>query len=496
MVSNTVCGIAGCSNSRKNAPNAGLFHLPSIVTTDKRSELSRDRRSQWLSKINHKNLTACQLAEKNSTLHVCGKHFINGKPSALYETTDPNWIPTVNLGYELVTISSPESTVARNDRRKRRSNNLNQINESTEKKKKVVEENVPQQEIQEIEAGVKSKEIQTDASFITSIELENAELKRINTKLAQEIAELKSEIQKYKFNEGKFKDDDQRVSYYTDSVCFNTLMTLFNLVKPAIKKGKLLNPFEKFMLCMMRLRLGIPVIDLADRFQISKTTAADTFMDVLDILYVKISPLIIWPERPELETSMPVCFRNKFGCKITTIIDCFELFIDRPTNLTARNLTWSNYKSHNTGKYLIGITPQGTICFISKGWGGRASDQHITENSKFLKYVVYNDVIMADRGFSIVETLGTLGAKLEIPSFTKGQDQMRAEDVEDTLVIANVRIHVEQVIGNLRKKYSILNGTLPIDYLLSKGDGTEKLTTLDKIVHEACALINLCTLWK
>ena len=121
-----------------------------------------------------------------------------------------------------------------------------------------------------------------------------------------------------------------------------------------------------------------------------------------------------------------MCFRNKFGCKITTIIDCFELFIDRPTNLTARNLTWSNYKSHNTGKYLIGITPQGTICFISKGWGGRASDQHITENSKFLKYVVYNDVIMADRGFNIVETLGTLGAKLEIPSFTKGQDQMRA----------------------------------------------------------------------
>ena len=78
---------------------------------------------------------------------------------------------------------------------------------------------------------------------------------------------------------------------------------------------------------------------------------------------------------------------------------------------------------------------------------------------------------MADRGFNIAETLGTLVVKLEIPSFTKGQDQMRAEDVGDTRVIANVRIHVERVIGNLRKKYSILNETLPIDYLLSKGDG-------------------------
>ena len=88
-------------------------------------------------------------------------------------------------------------------------------------------------------------------SFITSIEQENAELKRVNTKLAKKNTELKSEIQKYKFNEEKFKTDDQRVLYYTGLCCFNTSMTLFNLVKPAIEKGTLLNPFEKFMLCMM-----------------------------------------------------------------------------------------------------------------------------------------------------------------------------------------------------------------------------------------------------
>ena len=81
-------------------------------------------------------------AEKNSKLHVCGNHFINGKRSTLFQSTDPNWIPTINLGYELVTISSPESAAARNDRQKQRSHNLNQIHEST-KKKKVVEENLP-----------------------------------------------------------------------------------------------------------------------------------------------------------------------------------------------------------------------------------------------------------------------------------------------------------------------------------------------------------------
>ena len=50
---------------------------------------------------------------------------------------------------------------------------------------------------------------------------------------------------------------------------------------------------------------------------------------------------------------------------------------------------------------------------------------------------------MADRGFNIAETFGTFGAKLEIPSFTNGQSQLRPEEVEDTITIANIRIHVE-----------------------------------------------------
>ena len=60
-------------------------------------------------------------------------------------------------------------------------------------------------------------------------------------------------------------------------------------------------------------------------------------------------------------------------------------------------------------------------------------------------------------GFNKAETSG---AKLEIPGFTKGQSQLWPEEVEDTRIIANVPIHVECVIKNLRKKYSILNGTI------------------------------------
>ena len=139
---------------------------------------------------------------------------------------------------------------------------------------------------------------------------------------------------------------------------------------------------------------------------------------------------------------MPICFRAKFGTNITTIIDCFELYIERPTNLTARFLTWSYYINNNTVKHLIGITPQGTMCFTSKGWSGRTSDQHVTENSGFLKCLIYGDTVMADRGFNIAETVSTYGARLEIPSFTKEKEQLIAEEIESTRMIADVRMHV------------------------------------------------------
>ena len=76
----------------------------------------------------------------------------------------------------------------------------------------------------------------------------------------------------------------------------------------------------------------------------------------------------------------------------------------------------------------------------------------MTENSGFLKYLIYGDTVMADRGFNIAETVGTYGARLQIPSFTKGKEQLRAEQIESTRTTANVRINVERVLRNLRKK--------------------------------------------
>ena len=81
--------------------------------------------------------------------------------------------------------------------------------------------------------------------------------------------------------------------------------------------------------------------------------------------------------------TMPIDFRKHFS-KCIAIIDCFKVFTERPTNLMARAQTWSNYKKHNTVKFLIGISPQGAISYISKGWGGRVSDVYLTEHCGIL----------------------------------------------------------------------------------------------------------------
>ena len=89
---------------------------------------------------------------------------------------------------------------------------------------------------------------------------------------------------------------------------------------------------------------------------------------------------------------------------------------------------------------------------------------------------------MADRGFTISDSVGLKQAKLSIHAFTKGKSQLDPVDVERTRGIANVRIHVERVIGLLPRKYTFLQSTLPTDYLTYNGMDHQKLKYLSSTV--------------
>ncbi|XP_049526078.1 uncharacterized protein LOC125946606 [Dermacentor silvarum] len=309
--------------------------------------------------------------------------------------------------------------------------------------------------------------------------------------LREELGSAKVEIAAGKFTENALRHNDDKVSYYTGLPTFLMLFSLFNILKEHVSHSSrnVLTQFEELFLFLMRMRLGIHLQDLAYRFKVSQPTASRICEKWLDVCYDRLSPLVYWPEKEDVMRTMPVCFVENFGLNVRVILDCFEVFIQRPSSLLTRAQTWSHYKHHNTVKFLLAICPQGMITHISKAFGGRASDKLITEDSGVLQLLDRGDIVLADRGFLIAESVGMCCATLAIPAFTKGKRQLSSREVEQTREIANVRIHVERVIGMVRNKYTILKGTLPVE-VLRKNNNHE--CPIDKIVRVCCALTNLC----
>ena len=69
--------------------------------------------------------------------------------------------------------------------------------------------------------------------------------------------------------------------------------------------------------------------------------------------------------------------------------------------------------------------------FMSEGFGGRASDIEVVQNSGFLDIIPENSVVLADRGFKSLEsTLTKKNCKLlRPPSVINGQKSTEEENL-------------------------------------------------------------------
>ena len=60
------------------------------------------------------------------------------------------------------------------------------------------------------------------------------------------------------------------------------------------------------------------------------------------------------------------------------------------------------------------------------------SDKYLTEHCGILNNLLPGDIVLADRGFDIADSVSAFRAQLHIPAFTKGKNQLEPKEIETT----------------------------------------------------------------
>ena len=336
---------------------------------------------------------------------------------------------------------------------------------------------------------------------IPDLELEIKELKDKCHSLEIEVKELKADHRQLEVKvqnlEGKLRESDSNaaqqlfrlenvkqkaglVKFYTGFPDYDMLMIFYDKVLKddaevmRLWKGKdckddfdgvkcgrpsKLSLLEQFFMTLVRLRLGLPELDLANRFGMSQSSVSRITLTWINLMYHNFKAIVQFPSWNVVNKYMPEIFKKDYP-NTRIIIDATELVIECPSSLSHQLATFSNYKNRNTVKVLVGITPSSVISFVSQTYEGSISDRKLVEQSGLLQMLEPGDEVMADKGFLIQDLLAPLGVRLNVPPLLQSNSQMPPEDVAVTKKIAQLRVHVERAIGRV-KEFHILQKVLP-----------------------------------
>lgn len=487
------CAVVGCQNSRYRIkvweqkdcedhpgqlkkycqclPQFRLFKFPSV-------QRNSDSRKEWVRLMNRTTKKNTNWKPGQSDM-VCSKHFVDGLP------TSNNPYPTLQLGYEKPTKKPRRQLVRKEDEA-----------EPAEAEAREIEEQPMQIESDPayISSADPCESCLDNSKIISSLTSKTTKLDIENRKLNADISMLSDKVKNLEINKRSRKPftssaikSDAKMRFYTGIQTILGFIALYSILKPHVplllywrgskrvltsqegrkrrntKSHKLCGK-DQFLLVLMRLRLGLLNQDLADRFHISEATTSSIFATWIRFLGEYLgNGLIKWLPKETVLSNLPAMFKGSYR-KTICIIDCSEVFIERPKSLDVQAATWSDYKKHNTYKFLIAISPTGYIMFLSDCYGGRATDQFICRDSGFYNFLEFGDEVMADRGFQIKEDLLHRYCSLSIPPGARVKAQMTAGECKKTKEVANLRIHVERAINRL-KCFRILKNVFPVTML-------------------------------
>ncbi|KAM7302212.1 uncharacterized protein ISCGN_017729 [Ixodes scapularis] len=236
---------------------------------------------------------------------------------------------------------------------------------------------------------------------------------------------------------------------------------------------------DRIILTMMAFKHALTFDFLSNVFGVSPSTVSTTVKQTTKVLAEFLKCAITWPSKDEVLHNMPTCF-EKFS-HVRIVLDCTEIPVGRPKCLKCRISTYSHYKKGHTVKFMIGVSPGGLITYLSSGYGGRASDKVIFDQSGLVdKLLPGIDHIMVDKGFLIDATCESRLIAVVRPPFLHAKKQLTKAEALATKHIAAARVHVERVIQRI-KLLKMVSQKMPWNMV----------PLADDMLSIACGLANL-----
>ena len=103
-----LCGVIGCWMPSGRDKGVSFYRIPKIITYrgQRDYELTKKRSDAFLAAVSRAGLTEKVLVNDR----ICSRHFISVKPAALYDDTNPDWLPNLHLGHSKKPEPSKTST--------------------------------------------------------------------------------------------------------------------------------------------------------------------------------------------------------------------------------------------------------------------------------------------------------------------------------------------------------------------------------------------------
>lgn len=298
------CCAVGCKNRYSKDSGIPFYRFP----------IDAERRAAWTSAVNRKDWVP------NEHSWICGAHFITGCKSN--DPVSPDFTPSV-FDY----VKSPQkrklvNDIERYDRtvatKRKRMDNTAAASAATSLVARLADNGTTDLEPHTesfASTTLSMSDIEKLESRTRLLEDENSKLKEENESLKEHSNNLQDECRLLKepkcmLSQDWFEGSDTKVKYYTGLPNFVTLLAVYNFVAPYIEvtNRSVLSRFQQLMIVLIKLRLNLGDQDLAFRFGVNQSTISRCFNKMIHVLYIRLKPLIKWPERSELLKTMPMEF--------------------------------------------------------------------------------------------------------------------------------------------------------------------------------------------